>query len=181
MRKKEQTRQRRAILAVILALALVLVPSSGVFAATTADITVTATPQYIAIAMAAGNDTYDFGVVATSATPSTAEDYFNVVNSSTVVTDNTISVTTATWSGGVTWTHSDTNTPGEDTAGLLANQDGTWGVSDVIVKNSDPNILADDQAATTDWAFGLKLAAPTAFTDGVEKEIVVRVTAAAAS
>ena len=180
MRAAER-RNWKALIAVLAALAIALVPCSGVLAATTADIVVTATPQYIAVEMAVGNDTYDFGLVAESATPSTAEDYFNVVNSSTVVTDNTISVTTSTWSGGVTWTHSDTATPGEDTAGLLANQDGTWGVGDVIVKNSDPNILADDQAATTNWAFGLKLYAPTAFTDGVEKEITVRVTAAAAS
>jgi len=171
----------RKLLAILVAVALVLSVSGTAIAATTADITVNATPEFISVAMAAGNDTYDFGVVSASSTPSTATDYFNVENSSSVVTDNTISVTTSSWSGGVTWTHSDTCTPGEDTAGLKANQDGTWGVGDVILKNSDPNILADDQAATTNWAFGLKLWAPTSFTDGVEKEITVRVTAAAAS
>jgi len=171
----------RKLLAILVAVALVLSVSGTAIAATTADITVNATPEFIGVGMAAGNDTYDFGVVSASTTPSTATDYFNVENSSSVVTDNTVSVTTSSWSGGVTWTHSDTCTPGADTAGLKANKGGSWGVGDVIVKNSDPNILADDQAATTNWAFGLKLWAPTSFTDGVEKEIIVRVTAAAAS
>src|SRR3990172_2403909 len=82
---------------------------------------------------------------------------------------------TTTWSGGVTWAHSETATPGADTAGLKANKGGTWGTGDVIVKNGTPNDIATDQAATTNYQFGLKLWAPTSFGDGVEKSITVRV------
>lgn len=146
-------------------------------AATSADITVTATPSYIAISC--NQSTYDFGTVAASATPSTATNWATIDNTSSVQTDQTIAVTTNTWSGGVTWTHSDTATAGADTAGLSANKGGTWGVGDVIVKYSAPNYIAENQAATTDYSFGLKLYAPTSFGDGVQKSITVRISAAA--
>ena len=120
---------------------------------------------------------YDFGVVTESSTPSTSTTYFTIDNTSSMQTDQTISVTTSTWSGGVTWTHDDTATPGTNTAGMLANKGGTWGTGDVIVKNASPNFIAENQAANTDYSFGLKLIAPTVFTDGVQKTIVVRVTA----
>lgn len=163
---------------VALTLALVSLPVGSILAATTADVSVTATPAFVSISVSPDN--YGYGVVSASATPSTTTSYFTITNSSTVVTDNTIAVTTATWAGGVTWTHSDTATPGSDTVGLSSNKGGTWGVGDVIVKYNSPNILADDQAATTNWSFGLKLYAPTAFTDGVQKSVTVRVSASAA-
>lgn len=169
--KKKLTR----IIAALLILTAVIIPSTTALALTTQDITVTATPAYVSIS--ANQSSYDFGVVAASSTPYTATDWCLIDNTSTVQTDQTISVTTATWSGGVTWTHSDTNTPGEDTAGMLANKGGTWGVGDIIVKNSSPNYIAENQTADTDYAFGLKLTAPTGFTDGVEKTITVRVSA----
>ncbi len=123
--------------------------------------------------------TYDFGTVNPSATPYTTTSYFTIDNTSTMQTDQTIAVTSATWAGGVTWTHSDTATPGANTAGLLANKGGTWGVSDVIVKFNSPNYIAENQAANTDYSFGLKLLAPTSFTDGVQKSNTVRVSAVA--
>jgi len=166
-------------LPISLALALILILGMSVpaFAATTADVTVTATPSYVAITVSP--TTYDFGVVAESATPSTTTIYFTVTNTSSVVTNNTVAVTTATWSGGVTWTHSDTATPGANTAGMKANKGGTWGTGDVIVQFTTPQILAASQAATTNWTFGLKLWAPTSFTDGVQKSIITRITATA--
>ena len=161
-------------LATILALLAFLVPVP-VFAATTADVSVNATPAYVSITVSPTS--YGFGVVAAGATPSTTTAYFTIDNTSTVVTNQTISVTTSTWSGGATWTHSDTATAGIDTAGLKSNKGGTWGAGDVTVKYASPLKIATDQAATTDYSFGLKLIAPTEFTDGVLKEITVRVTA----
>jgi len=165
-------------LIVLIALVVLLVPSTA-FALTTADVTVTATPSYVSITLIPGPTTWPIGVVTEGSTPSTTTSYFTIDNASTVQTDQTISVTTATWSGGVTWTHSDTCTPGTDTAGLKANKGGTWGTSDIIVKNASPNFIAENQAATTDYSFGLKLWAPTLFGDGVEKQIIVRITAVA--
>jgi hypothetical protein len=154
---------------------LVVGLAAPAMALTTADVTVTATPSYISISVLP--TTNDFGVVAASSTPSTTTTYFTIDNNSSVVTDQTIAVTTTTWSGGVTWTHSDTCTPGADTAGLMANKGGTWGTGDIIVKNASPNPIAENQPATTDYSFGLKLYAPTSFSDGVQKQIIVRVTA----
>ena len=122
---------------------------------------------------------YDFGVVAESTEPYTATDYFTITNSSTMQTDQTISVTSATWTGGNAFTHSDTATPGADTVGLLANQDGTWGVGDVIVKYASPNYIVENQPANTSYNFGIKLLSPTSASDGVEKENTVRITATA--
>ena len=168
---------KKYILSIILALMVILVPAASAFAATTADVTVTATPAYVAIA---DNQTeYDFGVVAASATPYTSESWCAITNTSTVQTDITISVTGATWSGGVTWTHSDTCTPGADTAGLKTNRGGTWGVSDIIIKNASPEYIYENCPALTDFDYGIKLWAPTSYTDGVEKENTVRVSAAA--
>ncbi len=131
------------------------------------------------VAIAVDIPTYDFGAVNPSATPYTTTSYFTIDNTSGVQTDQTISVTATTWAGGVTWTHSDTATAGANTAGLLANKGGTWGTGDVIIKYDTPNFIAENQAANTDYSFGLKLIAPTSFTDGVQKTITVRITAAA--
>lgn len=167
----------RLNIGVFLALALILVPMASLGAATTADVTVNATPAFVSISVDVSD--YAFGVISASSITNTTTSHFTIDNTSTVQTDQTISVTTSTWSGGVTWTHSDTCTPAEDTAGLKANKGGSWGSGDVLVKNSSPVFIAENQAADTDYSFGLSLHAPTAFTDGVLKEITVRVTAAA--
>jgi hypothetical protein len=46
--------------------------------------------------------------------------------------------------------------------------------------NDTPNLIADNQSATTNYGFGLSLLAPTSFGDGVLKQVTVRITAAAA-
>lgn len=168
---------KKYLISIVMALVVISFMAMPAMAATTQDITVTATPAFVAISC--NQASQDFGVVASSSTPYTATDWATITNTSTVQTDQTISVTTSSWSGGVTWTHDDTATPGENTAGMLANKGGTWGSGDVIVKNSSPNYIAEDQAATTNYSFGLKLVAPTSFTDAVEKTITVRISAAA--
>ena len=146
-------------------------------AATTADVTVTALPSYISIV--ATNTTYDFGAVTEGSYTNTTTAYFPIVNSCSVVSDNTISAVTGNWTGGTEWIHDDTATPAAVTAGLTSNQEGTWGVGDVIVQNAVPQLIADDQGATTNWSFGLNLLAPTEFQDGAQKTMVVRITAVA--
>ncbi|MBA7701764.1 hypothetical protein ES703_110510 [subsurface metagenome] len=167
---------RKAILSVALALMLLVVFAVPIFAATSQDVTVNATPSFISISNS--QSTYNFGVVVAGTTPTTATDWSTITNSSSVSTDIEISVTTATWSGGVTWTHSDTATAGEDTAGLKA---GTGGTNDIIVKFASPNDLVSALGAGTPYDWNLQLIAPSSFTDGVQKEIVVRLTAVEAS
>ena len=168
---------KRILLTVLLVLVLSLALAVPAMAATTADVDVTATPAYVTISC--DQSVYDFGVVAESATPSTTTSWATITNGSTVQTDQTIGVTTATWAGGVTWTHAEDAVPGANTAGLKANRGGTWGVSDIAIKNSSPNYIYENCPLGTGYSFGLKLWTPTSFTDGVEKSITVRVTAAA--
>lgn len=169
----------RKIIGILIGVALLMSIPTMVLALSTADITVTATPQSLAITV--DPTTQDFADVAVSETPVTGINYFTIDNTSNVVTDHTIGVQSNNWSGGVTWTHSDTCTPGADTAGLRAGLDDADDLYDVIVKYTDPVLIADDQAIATDYDFGLKLYVPTSFGDAVEKEITVRVTVAASS
>ena len=163
-------------LSIVLALVLMFGMATPAMAATTADVTVTATPAFVGIST--NQTSYGFGVIGVSTVTNTTTSYFPIANASSVETDQNIRVTTATWSGGVTWTHSDTAAQGVNTAGLKANKGGSWGTGDVIVKfNATWNDIATNQPALGDYSFGLQLLAPTEFTDGVQKQIVVRVTA----
>lgn len=166
---------KRYLLSLFLALVLCLSIAVPAFAATTADVTVTYTPEYIAIAD--NVTTLDFGNVATSTTYQVPTDYVGITNTSSVQTDITIAVTGATWTGGSAHTHSETATPGADTVGLEANRGGTWDTGDVIVKNADPNYIYEDCPATTDFDYGLQLHMATSTSDGVEKTNTVRLTA----
>lgn len=166
-------------LRLVLVLLLVLLPllalaPQGVMAATTANVTVNATPAYVSITCNVTD--YDFGVVAASSTTNTSIEYFGITNASTVQTDQTIGMTSDNWTGGVVgWAHSDTNTPGADTVGLLSNN-GTWGTGDVILKNGAPwNYVYENKPAGGSYTFGLGLNAPTSFTDGVEKTNTVQI------
>ena len=163
------------LLAVVFALAMLALPTVPAFAATTADVTVTATPQYLAITSSPGS--YDFGAVAASSNTTTANTtQISLFNTSSVTTNMTISVTGATWTGGNAWTHSDTGTPGAMTVGLYSNPGGTWGTGDVLVKNAAPVKIKTNQAANTNFGYGLDLLAPTSYTDGVQKTNTVRIT-----
>ena len=80
----------KKLLALLVGAALLTIPAIAQ-AATTADITVTATPQLISISV--GPTSYDFGTVSPSDTPYTSTTYFSLNNTSNVQTDQTISVT----------------------------------------------------------------------------------------
>jgi len=168
---------RNYCLSLLMALLLIVGLALPVVAATTADVTLTATFAFVGIS---DNDTaYDFGVVAAGSTTNTTAGVaqFAITNTSTVKTDMTISVTDATWTGGTAWTHSDTATAGADTVGLRAGKTaGT--VADVIVKNAAPNYIYENCPASTNFTYGLQLLAPTSGTDGVQKTNTLRITAA---
>jgi hypothetical protein len=174
----------RWTLALLLLLTVITVPvGSLVFAGealavTTANITITVTPGAVGISVNATS--YDFGTIITGGTGFTLTSYFGITNSSTVITNHSIGVTAATWTGGATaWTHSNTATAGADTIGMNANAAGTWGVSDVIVKSSALNNIKTNQAATTGYAFGLEVLLPTSTTVNDQKTNVVQITVSA--
>lgn len=151
-----------------------LLMATPVYAATTAEVELAATPKYVAIAD--NVTTYDFGTVDVSDNVATPDQYVGITNTSTTQTDITVSTNSTTWSGGVTWTHSDTATPGADTAGLTVN---TTGATPIIVKNAGPNYIYENCPALTSFDYKINLLTPTSFTDGVEKKIKVVITAAA--
>lgn len=160
----------RKILGFLIAVLLILVPVGITSASNYANVTVNATPAYISISV--NQSTYAFGVIAESSVTNTTGAYFGITNDSTIQTDQTIGVTTTNWTGGVGWVHSDTCAPGVATAGMKAQRVGeSW----VIVKNSSPNYIYENCAASTNYSFDLSLHAPTTFTDGVIKQIVVSV------
>jgi len=167
---------KRYLVSIILAFLLVAVWVVPVLGATDADVTVTYTVEYLAITD--NTTTVAFGTIAASATPYTPTDYIAITNDSSVQVDATISVTGSTWTGGTAHTHSDTATPGANTVGLKTNRGGTWGVGDIVVKYDTPNYIYENCAAGVDFAYGLKLYAPTSTSDGVQKSNTVRITVA---
>lgn len=149
--------------------------SSPVEAQTTANITITITPGVIGISC--NVSTYAVGTVYTGTSVNTSTTVWaKITNSSTVVTNHSIGVTGATWTGGATaWTHSPTATPGADTIGMNANKGGTWGTGDVIVKSSALNNIATNQAASTDYTFGISILMPTSTTVNDQKTNVLQI------
>lgn len=166
----------RSMLGLLLAVGLFVGITIPAFAATTQDVTVTATPTFISIANAPA--TYDFGAVAASSTPATAQAYFTITNGSSVPIDITIGAQTANWTGGVGWVHDDTGAgAAADTAGLMSSNN--TGAYNIAVHNVTPQELTADVPVSTNPQWELKLYSPSSFADGAEKTMVVRLTAAA--
>jgi len=159
---------------------LLLCPTTSALAATSQDVTVTATPSFISIGNSPGS--YDFGLIIESGTPNTGTGYFTVSNNSTVATD--INIGCNGWSGGSTpWTY---GASGADTGRLLssATQGGAGGSTgagnyDVAVPNGSTALLCDALAATTGFAWELQLEAPSSFGHGDEQTTTVTITAVA--
>lgn len=164
----------RKLLGLLLACLLVLIPIGITGAATSANVSVNATPAYVTISNSP--DTYGFGTVQTSTNYSSSQAHFTITNGSSVNIDITIGCN-ATWAGGNGWTHDDSGTPGSTTAALYASPD--TGTFNIIVKNATPNDLyTNEGGASLDWE--LRLMSPTVFDDGVLKTNTVTLTAAAA-
>lgn len=175
-------RRRLVLLATILLPLLCTVLGWGIAtevrAATTANITITASLNFVAISC--NGSSYNFGAGNAGSTVNLTVNHFTIDNTSSVQTDQTISVNTTTWVGGTAWTHSDTGTAGADTVGLIANK-GTWGTSDIVVEyeGTAMNFIAENQAANTDYSFGLGIRYPTSGSDGVAKTAYVKIAAVA--
>ena len=107
-----------------------------------------------------------------------ATDYaFTLYNASNVTANVTIAVA-GDWYGTTNWTHSDTCTPGVNTAGLIAKvEDGNGSHTEVIVKKTEPyNYLANNLTPGGSVDFALEIHAPTQFTDYSPKENTIYVT-----
>ena len=162
---------RKTLLAILLALALVAILVGSVFAASTAGVTVTATPGWVSITNAPID--YDFDVVLAGIDEDTGIDYFTITNASTV--DMDISIECDGWAGAVnSWTY---GAPAEDTARLAAS-DGD-GAYDVTLAVDSGTLLIDAVAVGTHPSWELELQVPTSFTYVDEQTTMVTLTASA--
>lgn len=162
----------RIILPLILLLTLILSPATPISAATTQDVTVTATPTYISISNAPSS--FDFLTVAAGVDENTGTDYFTITNTSTIATDIDIKAITG-WSGTSSWTW---GASGENQGKLAASDgDGAYDV-DIAAVDTDYELM-DNLSAETNDSWELKLIAPSSFTHGAEQTVVVRLTASA--
>jgi hypothetical protein len=166
---------------ITLAIVIVLLLGTAVpaMAATSQNVTVTATPSFISITNSPG--TFDFGVISESSTPNTTTGYFGVTNDSTVAID--VNIGCDGWSGTTPWTY---GAAGTDTGQLNASATnggvgGSTGAGnyDVTVPDGSTALLCDALAATTDFDWELELEAPASFTHGDQQTTVVTITAVA--
>ena len=171
---------RRLIVSLVLALALVLSFSLPVFADTSKNVTVTATPSFISISIAQGtwtingidgtgkiapsttyysNATGASGdVTAPTATVINGDCYFEIANTSTVETDMTANMVHFT--GGDAMQNNGTGyaTNGANAYGASTYTTGAaWPAGAVLLKNSASSALKADVAATTNVFFGVAI------------------------
>ena len=174
---------KRLVISVVLAIALVIIPASGVLAATTQDVLVTATPIYVSISNTPGTEA--LGTVAASSTtwahgsaPSAPLDdatcTFTVTNDGSVAENIGIEATNPT--GGIGWTLA--GTVGENIVVMKAGFEGeTHAEMQVVTTSNEAFISSLAAAGDIDWEFSLETGT---FTDGAEKSSTITLTATAA-
>jgi hypothetical protein len=123
-------------------------------------------------------DSFNFQVVSEGSSTLSGLRAFRVWNHSGFAVNITISGTDMI--GGAAWTLSDTATAGTDIFGLKAGRSGTNDYAVIVKKNAPYNILVSNLASGSSQQWGLKLFAPTEFSDEVTKTGTVTLTATAA-
>ena len=171
---------KKTLIAILLAVALTVIPVGSALAATSQNVTVTATPTFISITNSQGN--FPFGVVTASGTPNTGTGWSTITNDSTVAID--INIQCNGWSGaGNSWTYG--SPIGADTGYLAASSTfgGTGGSGgagaydvDILIASTD-YLLCDDLAVDDDPDWELELNAPSSFTFGDQQTTTVTLTA----
>ena len=164
---------------------LVSVSVMPVYAATSQDVTVTATPEFISIANSPGtwtiNNLTGSGVIdvdtvyyanpggdtnVPTATVVDGECNFTITNTSTIATDLTLSM--ATFSGGdANMTNSETGLNGATSYGAFSYFSGELYANKVIIKISGSDVGLDALGATTNIKWGAEVETQTdAWTGG---------------
>lgn len=157
-----------------------IIPVHTAWAATTANVSVNATPSYIAITNAP--TTYAYGVVTAGGTANTTNGYFTITNSSTVNID--INIQCDGWtSTGSAWTYGN---PAADTGNFDASSvnGGTGGSTgagdfDISVTSGSTALLCDNVTSVTNPTWELQLDIPSSFTHGDVQDAQVEVSATA--
>lgn len=163
-------------LVIAIVLGALVMPVGVASAATTQDVSINATPTYIAISNSPSS--FDFGVIAasvTNQTTNTTGDHFSLTDTSSVNVTTTI-VCQANWTGGTGWTW---GAPGEDTAYLtVSDGDDAY---DIAVPDAGQSAVTLHVSASIgeDWTWEMGLEGPTSFTFGDEQECTIRLTGTA--
>ena len=190
---------RRVLIPVALVILLVSVFAMPVSAATSQDVTVTATPSYIAIANAPSTWTvneetgdskiaigteYWSNPLGDTTSPSDpvvdGECRFTITNTSTVITDLTVNFIHFT--GGDAMQNSGTGSGGVGTFGAYSYCTGmTYSTGKVVADNAGSSAMKEDLAATTDIKWGVSCDTQTdAWTTGDAMTSTITITATAA-
>ena len=178
---------RRILIALCLVLLIISIMTVPAFAATTADVTITATPTYIAMTISNSPNTWAIGVVVhdtmyywtadglVPAEPLVDGDMKETITNTGSVTED-IDVKCANFTGGVGWTLSADETPGANEVNLRAGITGMANMAAMVqVTNVDAEIIADLTSTGTKKVC-LILETGT-FTDGVAKSGTLTYTA----
>jgi hypothetical protein len=160
---------RKTLLAIVLALALAVVPAAGVLADTTAGVTVTATPSFLGIENTPPS--WPIGPVTADTDVASGEAYFTLTNVGSVEIDTTIGCNG--WSGTRAWTY---GAAAQDQGQLSF---GTGGGYNTVVPSGSTVTFVNDIAAYGTQSWGLELDAPSSFTHGYEQTTIVTITASA--
>ena len=170
---------KKKLLVILLTFVLLLSMSTPAFALTSQDVTVTATPSFIAISNAPGS--FDFGALTENVDEDTGNGYFTVTNSSSVNID--INIQSDNWSGASSWTY---GAPAEDTGQLKASSanggtGGSTGVGayDIAILSGSDTLLCDNVTSVTNPTWELQIDVASTFTYGDEQANTVTITAVA--
>ncbi len=180
---------RTKLLALLLAVTLFIGVAVPVGAATTQDVTITATPTYIA--MTNSEASWAIGTVSTSTTYYWTADGLvpaeplvdgdmksTITNTGSVAED--IDIHDHDFTGGVGWTISTDDSPGENEVSLRAGITGMANRAAMVQVITTDAELVDSLAASGTKMWCLELETGT-FTDGVAKSGTVTLTASAAN
>ncbi len=177
-------RYLRILLPFLIALVLVLGTTIPVSAATTADVTITATPEYLALTNDSGN--WTIGAIAEATTVYFTADSLimaeplvdgdmkgTLTNAGSVTSD--IDIKAYAFTGGVGWTISADATPGANEVSIRAGITGMANRAAMVQVITTVTDLKASLAAAGTIMWGMELLTGT-FTDGNAKSGSVRLT-----
>jgi len=181
--KRKQIGGLRYLAILVVIMALILSWATPVFGATTQDVTITATPSYIAISNAPAS--WAAGIITANTDEDTGNGYFTITNTSTVNIDISMYVS-ANWthtSGSNDWTY---GAPAANTGRLkVSSADGGTGGSTgagnfditLVYGVGGALLVCDNVSTATSPTWEMQLDAPSSFTHGDGQSANVTMTA----
>ena len=178
---------KKAILSIVLALMLLVVFAVPIFADTTQDVTITATPTYIALTNSEAS--WPVGTVIASTAywwtadgnapapePFEADDMKSTITNTGSVAED-IDIKVAAFTGGDGWTISTDDTPVEGEISIRAGVTATENEAAMVQVITTDTELTGSLASLGTIKWCMEMETPASFTDGVLKTGIVTLTA----